>query len=116
MALCVKPQDREDIERYARQCGRTQDLVIFGPEEPHKLNLLEFELNHGGGSPVSRLENVVQLFRTALEIAERDRRNNSSSGDNKYFERAALQMFRAALLPLIVAKEPVTWRTSTASS
>ena len=106
--LCVKPTDRADLERYARLCGRQQDLVIFGSDQPHRFNLLDFELHHGGGHPVSRLENVVQLFRILLELVERDHRSSGSSGDNKYFERASLQLLRNTLLVLILAQEPIT--------
>lgn len=107
LALCVKPEDRSDIERYARAYSREQDLVIFGPGQSPCCNLLNYELSHGGGSKVSRLENAIALFQTALEIVEQDRHTNSS-GDNKYFERAALQAMRAALLVLIVADEPIS--------
>lgn len=108
LVLCVKPDDRRMVETCARQLGRRADIVTFGPTEPHRMNLLEYELRHGGGMRTSRLENVIQLFQVILEIAERDRRSDGSSGDNKYFERAALQMLRCALLVLILAGEPIT--------
>ncbi len=106
--LCVKPSDRTDMERYARECGREDDLVIFGPDSPHQFNLLDSELSQGGELAASRVENVVQLFGTILEIAEKDRQAGSSSGENKYFERAATQLFRAALLPLHIAGETIS--------
>lgn len=108
LVLCVKNSDREDIERYAAACGRSNDLVIFGPSLSPCCNLLAYELGHGGGSPISRLENGVALFQTALEIVEQDRRGGGGSGENKYFERAALQLLRAALLALILSGLPVS--------
>lgn len=108
IALCVKTSDRIDMERYAKECGREDDLVIFGPDSPHQFNLLNFELSHGGKLDASRLENVVQLFAIILEIAEKDRQAGGSSGENKYFERAATQLLRASLLPLYLAGETIS--------
>lgn len=108
LVLCVKPSDRTDMERYAKECGREDDLVIFGPDSPHQFSLLDSELSQGGELATSRVENVVQLFGTILEIAEKDRQAGSSSGDNKYFERAALQLLRSAILVLHLAGERIS--------
>lgn len=106
--LCTKRSDRHFIEQLARLTKRESDLVFFGPHETNCVNLLQWELTHGGGSRTSRIENAVQLFKIALEVIERDRHAASGSGDNKYFERAALQLLRSILLVLVLSGEAVT--------
>jgi type IV secretory pathway TraG/TraD family ATPase VirD4 len=107
LVLCVKAEDRLVVEQYARECGREGDIVVLEPSGQACCNVLAYELGQGREAAM-RVENAVELFRTALEIAERDQRSSNSSGDNKYFERACLQALRSALLVLVVAGEPVT--------
>lgn len=108
LVLTVKPEDLSDIMRYAAACGRTGDLVVIGPGQPHCCNLLQYELSHGGGPAVSRVENAVSLIQTGIEVAERDRHAGGGSGDNKYFERGAMQLLRSVLIALTLANEKVS--------
>ena len=105
--LTVKFSDILDIQRYAAECGRLDDLIIFEPNGPHRCNLLEYELTNGGEHAAMRLENAVQFFDTAMEIAERGK-GASGGGDNQFFQRAAKGLVRAATLPLLLARRPVT--------
>ena len=40
------------LRKYMDRCGRTEDLVVFSPEGPHRFNFMEYErrrMTRGGG-------------------------------------------------------------------
>lgn len=47
LILASKPEDREFWQRIFAQAGRKSDLLIFGPDQPHRFNGLDF-IRSGG--------------------------------------------------------------------
>jgi hypothetical protein len=71
LVLSVKTDERATWEEYCREAGRQDDLVIFGPDEPWRFNILDHELNRKGrGAGIT--ENIVALLTTVLEVAQRN--------------------------------------------
>lgn len=107
LILTAKADERPVWEGYCRETGRLDDLLIFGPNNPWRFNFLDFELNRSGvGAGLT--ENIVSLFSTILEVAER----GSGSGareDENYWRRANRQLLRNAvdLLALAVGRVSV---------
>lgn len=90
--LTAKSDERALWERYCRECGRIDDLLVFGPNEPLRFNFLDFELNRPGAG-AGLTENIVNLFANVLEIAER---NSGADGDHgeSFWRRTNRQLLR----------------------
>jgi hypothetical protein len=102
LVLTAKSDERALWESYCREAGRLKDLLVFGPAESLRFNFLDFELQRKGvGAGLT--ENIVNLFSTVLEIAER----NSGKGgreDEGYWRRANRQLCRNLVDLLVLAK------------
>jgi len=93
LVLTAKPDDRALWERYARETGRSDDLVIFAPDREPRFNFLDYEFKRtspGGGET----ENLVRLFYTILELNEGAGRGK---GGDPFWDRAVRQMLRNAI-------------------
>jgi type IV secretory pathway TraG/TraD family ATPase VirD4 len=90
LVLCAKPEEALLWQRYAAECGRSDDLVIFSPDHEHRFNFLDYEYRKGG----RHTENVVRLFATALELAER---GQGKSHSDPYWQNAMMQLLRNAV-------------------
>jgi len=104
LVLCAKPDERQLWERYARETGRSESVVIFSPDGPYRFNYLDYELRRegqGGGST----ENLVHLFANIVEIAEGKVEQNS--GDS-FWQRGANQLLRNAIDLLYLAQDSFT--------
>ncbi len=106
LVLTAKADERSHWETYCRETGRSDDLIVFGPEQPWKFNFLDYEVRRPG-SGAGLTENIVNLFSTVLEVAER-----SSSGggrdDEGYWKRAARQLGRNLIDLAILADGRIT--------
>ncbi len=92
LVLTAKADERSQWETYCRETGRSEDLIVFGPEQPWTFNFLDYEVRRPGDG-AGLTENIVNLFSTILEVAER----GSSGGgrdDEGYWKRAARQLCR----------------------
>jgi len=101
--LTSKPGDRETYERYCRETGRIDDLIIVGAEQGLCYNPLDAELRRrDAGAGIT--ENIVSLLSTLLEVFER---NSGQSGrqDEGYWRRAVRQLMRNAVDLLVMAKD-----------
>lgn len=71
LVLCAKPDVADDWERYAREAGRENDLILFRPEGPWRFNFLDDELqrkSRGGGNS----EVIVNMLMTIGDIIKGD--------------------------------------------
>lgn len=106
LVLCAKPDERRTWERYCEAAGRTDDLIIFGPDRPWRFNFLDYELNRSGAG-AGLTENLVNLFSSVLEVAERNS-GQSGGGDEGYWRRANRQLVRNLIELLALAKGRVS--------
>lgn len=93
LVLTVKPDERSVWERYCREAGRLDDLVVFAPDSDLRFNFLDYELQRKGGG-AGLTENIVNLFSTVLEVAERGQGQGSGREDEGYWRRASRQLCR----------------------
>ena len=106
LVLTAKPGDRANFEDYCRREGRLNDVALFDASAAHRYSFLDEELNRKG-SGAGLTENIVNLFSTVLEIAER----NSGQGgreDEGYWMRALRQLCRNLVDLLVLARGRVT--------
>jgi hypothetical protein len=103
LVLCAKAEERSQWQEWAKEAGRSDDLVIFSPQGPHRFDLLEWEAGRateGGGQII----NTVLLFDEVARAAARAGGSNASSGggDSAFFENA-LHLMLTALVALAIA-------------
>lgn len=104
LVLCAKPDERKLWERYARETGRSDSLVIFSPDHEWRLNFLDYEMRHTGrGSGLT--ENIVSLFTRIAEIVEG---KQEVAGGDDFWERAMKELVRNAIDLLAVSQGTVT--------
>lgn len=96
LVLTAKADETELWRKYCAETGRSDDLVVFGSDGRHSFNFLDFERTRGGAG-AGLTENVVSLFSTVLEIAERGSAGGSGREDEGYWRRATRQLLRNAV-------------------
>lgn len=106
LVLTAKPDERAVWESYCRETGRLNDLTVFGADGAQRFNFLDHELTRSGvGAGLT--ENLVHLFSTVLEIAER----NSGGGgrdDEGYWRRSGRQLIRNGIELLALGTGRIT--------
>jgi TraM recognition site of TraD and TraG len=96
LVLTAKKDERQLWESYCAEAGRLNDLVVFGPNEPWRYNFLDAELQHQGAG-AGLTENIVNLFSTVAEIAERGNGQGGGREGEKYWRLASRQLVRNAV-------------------
>ena len=90
LVLTDKSDETDRWRKLMSSVGRADDLVVFGPEQPHRFNVLQYEptrTTRGGG----RTGNIVELFISAMTVAE-----DGSAGGSKeeFWNRTLRQLLR----------------------
>jgi hypothetical protein len=102
LVLCVKSDEAALWQRYARETGRSNSVLLLSPSQSLRFDFLGYEAQRPGrGGQLT--ENLVKLFATALEIVER-----SSGQGEDYWSRAARQLLRNSIDVLLLARRKVT--------
>lgn len=105
LVLCAKPEERQLWERYAAETGRSQHLVIFGPDQPWRFNFLAYEMQREGkGGRLS--ENILALLNHVIEIVAGGKIRQT--GDSAYWERGKDELLRNAIDLLSLARGTIT--------
>lgn len=94
LVLTAKNDEVLSWKRYAKAAGRETDLLIVGPGSPHKFNFLRYELKRPG-TGAGHTENLVNLFCSVLEAAER--KQGQGGGQDAYWQRTLKQLLRNAI-------------------
>jgi type IV secretory pathway TraG/TraD family ATPase VirD4 len=76
-------------------------LIIFGPNQPHRFNFLNYELSRPGVG-AGHTENLVRLFTTVMEVAERKGGHGGSNQD--FWERTTKQLLRNCIDLVAIAR------------
>lgn len=95
LVLTAKADERSLWEKYCRETGRLNDLLIFAPDERADLrfNFLDFELNRTGEG-AGHTESIVNLFANVLEVVERNSGTDGGRGDESFWRRTNRQLMR----------------------
>jgi hypothetical protein len=103
LVLCAKGTEAKDWIRYARDCGRESDLIIFNAESGHVLDPIWYEFNRGGRG-AGDIESIIDLFSTLLAIGKAQ----SGMSSDRFWELAAEQLMRNVLVLLSLSGEPIS--------
>ncbi|MBX7210414.1 MAG: TraM recognition domain-containing protein [Verrucomicrobiaceae bacterium] len=94
LVLTAKLDEVLSWKRYAKEAGRESDLLIVEPGSPHRFNFLRYELKRPG-TGAGHTENLVNLFCSILEAAER--RQGQGGGNDAYWQRTLKQLLRNSI-------------------
>jgi len=103
LVLTVKSDETPHWIEYAKQTGRTKDLVIFNAASGHSFDPLAY-IWQAGGRAAAQIETVVELFTVLMAVGKV---YQPSSGE-RYFEQAVEELMRANLIALSNAGEPIS--------
>ncbi len=103
LVLCAKPDERENWERYARECGRSRHLIVVAPDSPWRFNFIQYELRRHG-DPAARVENLLSTLMNILEQTGRER----GGGEDSFWQQAAELLLRNALMVLAASQSHFT--------
>ena len=88
LVLCAKKEERHQWEKWAADCGRSDDLVIVTSKGDHRFNFLEWEASRpeeGGGLTI----NIVAILdEIASAVASSAGKADGGGGDSKFWEDA----------------------------
>lgn len=104
LVLCAPPGEKDAWLEMAEATGRSADVVVFSPEEPHAFNFLDYEMRRGGRGG-GQTENLVNLFSVVMEIVEG--KTGSAAGDD-FFVRATKELLRAGIDALRLAQGSIS--------
>jgi hypothetical protein len=107
LILCTKPSERSEWENYCRAAKRQGDLRILGAGGALRFNFLNYEASRSGEG-AGLTENIVNLFSTVMEVAERGSGGGEGRDDGTYWKRATKQLLRNAVDLLLLAGKPVS--------
>ena len=101
LVLCAKSDEVQLWQRYCRETNRSNSLIIFGPNQPHRFNFLNYELSRPGAG-AGHTENLVRLFTTVMEVAER--KGGQGGGNQDFWERTTKQLLRNCIELVAIAR------------
>lgn len=77
--FCAKPGERQLLERYCRDTGRSKSLIVISPSHPYRFDVMSFEYGRPGAG-AGLTQNIVGRLMTLMEMAER-RQGNGQGPD-----------------------------------
>lgn len=101
---------RDEVELWRDLCRRTNrldDLVVITPGGPWRFNPLSYELQRPGAG-AGHCENIVNMFCTILELADRDSGQGGKQDGEAYWRQAFRQLVRNFTGLLLLATGSVT--------
>ncbi len=78
LVLSVKPDERKLWESYCQETGRLDDLLVIHPDNPHRFNFIDYEMNRKGEG-AGLTENLVMVLKTVINAGELQKKTLSSN-------------------------------------
>lgn len=72
LVLTAKGEEVETWKRYAKECGREDDLIIFSLDSGHQMDPLFYTWNRPGRG-AEDLESLIETFTALMAIGEKER-------------------------------------------
>lgn len=105
--LCVKPDEKDRWVNYARQTGRTKDVVIFNKESGLQFNFLQYELKRKGQG-AGDVFNVNNALMNLNEQARQFLSGGSGNNDERFWDNALRRLISSSIIMLNMADENVS--------
>lgn len=104
LVLTAKNDEVLAWKEYARQTGRESDLLIVEQGAKYRFNFLRYELKRPGMG-AGHTENLVNLFCSVLEAA--DRKQGQGTSNDGYWQRTLKQLLRNSIDLAVLAADDV---------
>jgi hypothetical protein len=102
LVLTAKPDETETWVKYARDTGRSRDLILVNPQNRWSFDFMDYEMNRPGlGTGLT--ENLVNLFSVIIEVSERGK----GSEKEAFWRNEQRKLLRNAIDLLRLARSPV---------
>lgn len=103
LVLCAKKDELATWQRYAKETGRSDSLLVFDASGEYCFPFLQYEVSRDGDG-AGYTENLVRLFMTVHEAVSR----SSGSGSDPYWSGAMQQLMRNAIDLCMIARGSVS--------
>lgn len=104
LILTDKASEREVWERYCRETGRLDSLLVVSPRHPWRFNFLDYQFARAGEG-AGHTENAVATFMTVIENRYEGGKRSSQEA---FWTDNARRLLRYTLEILLAAGEPVS--------
>ncbi|MGC3992049.1 MAG: type IV secretory system conjugative DNA transfer family protein [Chthoniobacteraceae bacterium] len=104
LVLTAKTDEVIAWREYAKTTGRINDLIIVEPGSPNRFNFLNYELKRKG-TGAGHTENLVNLFCSVLEAAER--KQGQGGSNDSYWQRTLKSFLRNSIDLAVIATSEV---------
>ena len=88
LVLCAKKEERFQWQKWAAECGRTNDLVIVDSSGKWRFNFLNWEASRPEASGGLTINIVAILDEIAGAVAKASGKADTGGGSNKFWEDA----------------------------
>lgn len=103
LVLTAKAEETRNWIRYAQECGREKDLLIFNAESGHTFDPLHYEWTRPGRG-AGDIESVIDFFSTLVSIGTRE----AGNGNDRFWELGNEQLMRNVIKLLDFASERIS--------
>jgi len=103
LVLTAKAEETQNWIRYAKECGREKDLIIFNAESGHSFDPLHYEWTRPGRG-AGDLESVIDFFSTLVSIGKKE----GGHSHDPFWERGNEQLMRNVIKLLDLAGERIS--------
>lgn len=103
LVLTAKAEETQNWIRYAKECGREKDLIVFNSESGHSFDFLHYEWTRPGRG-AGDLESVIDFFSTLVSIGKKE----VGHGHDPFWERGNEQLMRNVIKLLDLAGERIS--------
>lgn len=103
LVLTCKADEAETWKRFCKETRRSDSLLLFGPEQPWKINFLDYELNRAGRG-AGQTENIVSLLCDTLDTIDH---RGGGKGSDPYWDRSMRMLLRNAVDLLAIARNQI---------
>jgi hypothetical protein len=104
LVLMAKTEEKANWIRYAKEAGRSEDLIIFSADSNHRYDPIFYEFNRPGRGGRD-LESVIDMFSALLGLGKP---KGPASGESLFWDRASEQLIRVVLVLLSLAAAPIS--------
>ena len=101
LVLCAKNGEANTIRSYAKETGRTEDLIFVDASGAHRFNILSYAAQKLGGQGFE--QNLVELMARMIEASRVAGNTGGGDGENRFFVDAAMKWLSHVFPLLLVA-------------
>jgi hypothetical protein len=103
LILTAKNEETRNWIRYAEDCGRSRDLIVFNAESGHIFDPLHYEFTRPGRG-AGDMESIIDFFSTLVSIGKKEQ----GHGHDPFWERGNEQLMRNVIKLLELADERIS--------